>query len=308
MNPGPNSKKPVPNAVRTGKTRRVPLHLIRGLLARVLIAATALVGATDRSHRSSIGSNRPMGRFCIVTAVLSVVMTTLALASPATASVGDPIVGDWNVTYGNPDVVTMTLSAGVYTETAETPVQVVGSSCFLPVGTIIATFSPTGGDSYSGEHGLWYTNNCSFAYFTSLTLTLSSDRGTLSGALGDGEQLVFTRPLPAHGYWLVGSDGGIFTFGSAQFYGSTGSLALQRPVVGIVPTADHGGYWLDASDGGVFSFGDTPVLRLDPRPRAPPGGFGTAEQPQRSDRRHGALHRRRGLFHGGLRRWGLRLR
>jgi hypothetical protein len=59
------------------------------------------------------------------------------------------------------------------------------------------------------------------------------------------------------GYWLVGSDGGIFSFGDAQFYGSTGSLHLQRPVVGIVPTANHGGYWLDASDGGVFSYGDT---------------------------------------------------
>ena len=68
-----------------------------------------------------------------------------------------------------------------------------------------------------------------------------------------------TTPVPTvtHGYWLVGSDGGIFSFGSAQFYGSTGSLRLQRPVVGIVPTADRGGYWLDASDGGVFAFGDS---------------------------------------------------
>ncbi len=64
-------------------------------------------------------------------------------------------------------------------------------------------------------------------------------------------------PPPAHGYWLVGSDGGIFSFGSAQFYGSTGNMHLQRPVVGIVPTADRGGYWLDVSDGGVFSYGDT---------------------------------------------------
>jgi hypothetical protein len=58
------------------------------------------------------------------------------------------------------------------------------------------------------------------------------------------------------GYDLVGSDGGIFTFGSALFYGSTGSLKLQRPVVGITPTPDHGGYWLVASDGGMFAFGD----------------------------------------------------
>jgi Peptidase A4 family len=59
-----------------------------------------------------------------------------------------------------------------------------------------------------------------------------------------------------HGYWLVGSDGGIFTFGSAQFYGSTGGLTLQRPVVDITLTDDRNGYWLVASDGGIFSFGD----------------------------------------------------
>ena len=29
------------------------------------------------------------------------------------------------------------------------------------------------------------------------------------------------------GYWLVASDGGIFTFGDAQFYGSTGGIAQQ---------------------------------------------------------------------------------
>jgi hypothetical protein len=59
-----------------------------------------------------------------------------------------------------------------------------------------------------------------------------------------------------HSYWLVGSDGGVFSFGSAQFYGSAANLHLQSPVVGISPTADRGGYWLVASDGGVFAFGD----------------------------------------------------
>jgi hypothetical protein len=63
-------------------------------------------------------------------------------------------------------------------------------------------------------------------------------------------------PAPTHGYWLVGSDGGIFSFGSAQFHGSTGSIKLNRPVVGITPTTSKGGYWLVASDGGIFAFGD----------------------------------------------------
>ena len=31
------------------------------------------------------------------------------------------------------------------------------------------------------------------------------------------------------GLWLVSSDGGVFAFGSAVFYGSTGSLHLNRP-------------------------------------------------------------------------------
>ena len=61
-----------------------------------------------------------------------------------------------------------------------------------------------------------------------------------------------------HGYWLVASDGGIFSFGDAPFYGSTGGLTLNRPVVGMASTPDGRGYWLVASDGGVFAFGDAP--------------------------------------------------
>ena len=73
----------------------------------------------------------------------------------------------------------------------------------------------------------------------------------------------------------MGSDGGIFTFGSAQFYGSTGALHLNRPVVGITPTTDRGGYWLDASDGGIFSFGDAGFYGSIPGLGIAPAGSGT---------------------------------
>jgi len=63
-----------------------------------------------------------------------------------------------------------------------------------------------------------------------------------------------TKGLP--GYWLAASDGGIFSFGHAGFYGSTGALTLNRPIVGMAATPDGGGYWLVASDGGIFSFGN----------------------------------------------------
>jgi hypothetical protein len=35
------------------------------------------------------------------------------------------------------------------------------------------------------------------------------------------------------GYWEVASDGGIFSFGDAPFYGSMGGQRIDAPVVGI---------------------------------------------------------------------------
>jgi hypothetical protein len=58
------------------------------------------------------------------------------------------------------------------------------------------------------------------------------------------------------GYWLVASDGGVFSYGTAGFYGSAGSIPLRAPVVGMASTPDGRGYWLVASDGGVFTYGD----------------------------------------------------
>jgi len=57
-------------------------------------------------------------------------------------------------------------------------------------------------------------------------------------------------------YWLVATDGGIFAFGGAPYYGSTGGMVLNKPVVGMASAPDGGGYWLVASDGGIFSYGD----------------------------------------------------
>ena len=58
------------------------------------------------------------------------------------------------------------------------------------------------------------------------------------------------------GYWLVASDGGIFNYGDAGFYGSSGSLKLNKPVVGIESSPTGKGDWLAASDGGIFNYGD----------------------------------------------------
>jgi hypothetical protein len=80
------------------------------------------------------------------------------------------------------------------------------------------------------------------------------DESSLMVDPNSGQATITTTPGP--GYRLIASDGGVFAFGDAGFYGSTGSMTLNRPIVGSSATSDNGGYWLVASDGGVFAFGD----------------------------------------------------
>ena len=61
---------------------------------------------------------------------------------------------------------------------------------------------------------------------------------------------------PTKGYWFVAGDGGIFSYGDASFFGSTGNLRLNQPIVGMAATPTGRGYWFVAADGGIFSFGD----------------------------------------------------
>ena len=58
------------------------------------------------------------------------------------------------------------------------------------------------------------------------------------------------------GYWLVASDGGVFSYGSSRFFGSAANLKLVKPIVGTASTFDGMGYWQVASDGGIFAYGD----------------------------------------------------
>ncbi|MEA2533166.1 MAG: hypothetical protein QOJ93_977 [Actinomycetota bacterium] len=68
---------------------------------------------------------------------------------------------------------------------------------------------------------------------------------------------IFWQQPPGQGYWLAASDGGIFNYGpSTSFEGSTGSIRLNQPIVGMARTPTGFGYWLVASDGGIFAFGD----------------------------------------------------
>jgi hypothetical protein len=63
------------------------------------------------------------------------------------------------------------------------------------------------------------------------------------------------------GYWVVHPDGGVFSYGTAQFFGSLPGLGIHvSDIVGIASTRDGNGYWLVGSDGGVFAFGDATFM------------------------------------------------
>ena len=55
---------------------------------------------------------------------------------------------------------------------------------------------------------------------------------------------------------IVGSDGGVFSFGSATFDGSLPGLGVHvDDIRSILPSATGGGYVLVGTDGGAFVFG-----------------------------------------------------
>ena len=72
------------------------------------------------------------------------------------------------------------------------------------------------------------------------------------------EAHVSIAPTPdGRGYWVIGLDGGVFTFGDAGYFGSIPSRGVNvNDITGVATTPDGGGYWLAGSDGRVFAFGD----------------------------------------------------
>ena len=68
--------------------------------------------------------------------------------------------------------------------------------------------------------------------------------------------LAMSAPIARSGYRFVASDGGVFSYGSgAPFLGSTGSIALNKPIVGMSVMPGGDGYDIVASDGGIFNYG-----------------------------------------------------
>ncbi len=136
-----------------------------------------------------------------------------------------------------------------------------GSSVVSPAAAVsnedgVATFNVTDSTpesvTYSAEDA---TDKVAVSGTVTLTFTTPSANSSSTKAL-NSPIVGLAAATDGGGYWLVGSDGGVFSYGDAGFHGSAGDVHLNKPVVGMAATPDGGGYWLVASDGGVLTYGD----------------------------------------------------
>jgi hypothetical protein len=182
------------------------------------------------------------------TAPAGAVTTSDLTASPNSLDLGSPPLGMYN----GPDTVTLT-NNGTTTDT-------IPESGF--------GFTGVGADDYE----LLWDATCPG---TESTITLTAGASCplhiyfFPGALGarpatlsiqgsaDSQPItVQLTGTGAIGYYQVDQYGDVAYAGDAPYYGGTGSMPLNEPIVAITPTGDNGGYWLVASDGGIFSFGN----------------------------------------------------
>ncbi len=200
------------------------------------------------------------------------------------------INGSYYLFYSGNDYNTAQYAIG-YT-TCTTPMGPCANTSFNPVlGTAEHMSGPGGETFFTGPNGQLLMGFA--AWPGAVGYQNGGHRALFIATVGVSSGVPYFDPyngaLPDRGYWQTGSDGGIFTFGNAGYYGSTGNIHLNKPIVGMAATPDGKGYWLVASDGGMFTFGDARYLRLHRR-----------HPPEQTDRRHGVDAGRQGLLVGGV--------
>ncbi len=128
-----------------------------------------------------------------------------------------------------------------------------GSSCSSETSQV--TIQPSNGiDPTSAPITVDFLTRSTHSTLRYFQLALTGvDHGTL-GAPATADTVISDNLTD--GYWLVGTDGGVFTEGAATFHGSAAGTPLASPVLAIAPTPTGRGYWLVTADGGVFSYGD----------------------------------------------------
>ena len=111
---------------------------------------------------------------------------------------------------------------------------------YLAAGSVATQFADPGPYDISETNGVWPMG---------APVTLPTPAPGPAAFVGGG------RTPDGKGYWLVGADGGVFSYGDAPFDGSLGGVKLNAPIVAVAPHPTAYGYWIVGADGGVLAFG-----------------------------------------------------
>ena len=172
----------------------------------------------------------------------------------------------WETTTDDPQMVfasgtyNLLFSAGDFTTASYNEALTTCSGplgpCGQPAAPFLTTYGsaygPGGGSLFQDASGAWWLGYAAWSMpCTSYSCGAVRQLYTAPIDLSNGLSVPCNPPTSTPtGYRFVASDGGVFTYGNQPFCGSTGSIFLNQPVVGIANTADAGGYWTVARDGG----------------------------------------------------------
>ncbi len=152
-----------------------------------------------------------------------VFMADASGAIVAYPSAYDPSTDSFDITYGDLPPAVLAISPSTGTTGGGTSVTIDGD--FLDAATSV-DFGAVPSSFVENEDGSITATAPPQAAGT-VDITVTTPGGTSASSSADQFSYVAPPPPPQHGYWLVGGDGGIFTFGSAQFHGSTGSTSAS---------------------------------------------------------------------------------
>ena len=202
--------------------------------------STSLSVSPSTDNNGIGGISCVSSRFCVATGVFS--------TNRSNTNVRD-IILEWNGTAWSLDKSAL-ISAAIATYSALSSVSCTSDSSCVAAGMFSANIDV---DKFQNFVLFWNGSSWSLDSSASLSTSPAHDNyltgvscvdgqlcvavGMSGGATSASQTLALmytaTALQSSSGYWLVASDGGIFSFGDAKFYGSMGAKHLNAPVAGI---------------------------------------------------------------------------
>ena len=215
----------------------------------MIITGTNFTGATEVDFGPTAAINVHVVNALTVTATSPVGTAGLVNVTVTTSGGTSATNPADDFTYVTPTPITLTQGSPTSATVAD-GVGYSGQGLTVSNGTGIVSYTET--DSAQSANVVVIASGAISAA-ASLLPGIYTVSGTDSDARGDtgtwGLVLTIALPLQAvtqtKGYWLVASDGGIFSFGDAQFFGSTGAMTSTSPSWAwpLPPTARATGWW-----------------------------------------------------------------